>query len=708
MSRKVSPKDRQHVRPEPLYPLFAEPATLNGIGPRYAKLLSTLAGPHVVDLLWHLPTGLIDRRHAPPIAEAANGQICTLTVTVDAHQPPANRRQPYRITCHDASGGLDLVFFHARGDYLTQMLPPGATRVVSGRVERYHGHPQMAHPDHIVKLEDADEIRRVEAVYPLATGLPPKTLKRAIQGALGRLPATENLPDWSDPALRQREGWATWQEAVRAAHQPTAAADLLPTTAARRRLAYDELLANQLALALVRRAQKKRRGRVLAGDGRLSAGALAAFGFPLTQAQERSLGEIRADMAAPQRMLRLLQGDVGSGKTVVALLAMLTAVETGAQAALMAPTEILARQHLATIGPLAAAIGIEVAVLTGRDKGQARAAARAQVASGAAALVIGTHALFQDGVEFHDLALAVIDEQHRFGVHQRMALGDKGAGVDLLVMTATPIPRSLTMTYYGDLDSSRLDQKPPGRKPVKTTTVAIDRLEDVIAAVGRKMASGEKIFWVCPLVEDSETLDLTAADARAAALTEIFGDRVGLIHGRMKGAEKDAAMDAFRNGGVDLLVATTVIEVGVDVPAATVMVIEHAERFGLAQLHQLRGRIGRGDRAAFCLLLHANGLSQTARARLQVMRDTEDGFKIAEEDLRLRGSGEVLGAKQSGLPAFRLVDMAAHEDLLVIARDEARLLLDRDPELKSDRGARLRALLYLFEREAAIRFLRAG
>ncbi|MEC8851117.1 MAG: helicase-related protein, partial [Pseudomonadota bacterium] len=360
------------------------------------------------------------------------------------------------------------------------------------------------------------------------------------------------------------------------------------------------------------------------------------------------------------------------------------------------------------IGPLAAAIGIEVAVLTGRDKGHARAAARARVASGAAALVIGTHALFQDGVEFHDLALAVIDEQHRFGVHQRMALGDKGAGVDLLVMTATPIPRSLTMTYYGDLDSSRLDQKPPGRKPVKTTTVAIDRIEDVIAAVGRKMASGEKIFWVCPLVEDSETLDLTAADARAAALTEIFGDRVGLIHGRMKGAEKDAAMDTFRNGGVDLLVATTVIEVGVDVPAATVMVIEHAERFGLAQLHQLRGRIGRGDRAAFCLLLHANGLSQTARARLQVMRDTEDGFKIAEEDLRLRGSGEVLGAKQSGLPAFRLVDMAAHEDLLVIARDEARLLLDRDPELKSDQGAKLRALLYLFEREAAIRFLRAG
>ncbi len=696
------------MRPQSLYSVFAEPIKLPGIGPRFAKMIADLVGPHIVDLLWHLPTSVIDRRYSPSVKNAQNGQICTLTVTVDSHQPGAGRRQPYRVKCHDASGEIDLVFFHGRGDYLAQILPVASQRVVSGRVEHYHGQTQMAHPDHVVSPADGDSIRIVEPVYPLTTGLPAKTLRRAIQGALARLPAPP-LAEWHMPALVAREGWPSWAEAVNAVHNVGDAGDLAPTTAARQRLAYDELLANQLALALIRQRQKRGKGRSLCGDGSLRQQALSAFGFPLTDAQRLAVDEILSDMAEPMRMLRLLQGDVGSGKTIVALMAMLNAVETGAQAVLMAPTEILARQHLATIQPLAAAVGIDVEVLTGRDKGKTREAARGRVADGTARLVIGTHALFQDGVEFENLALAVIDEQHRFGVHQRMALSQKGPGVDLLVMTATPIPRSLTMTYYGDLDSSRLNQKPPGRKPIKTVLFPLERLAEVSAAVGRKLTQGEKVFWVCPLVEESETLELTAAEDRAKQLEVAFPGRVGLIHGRMKGPQKDAVMAEFRDGSLDILVATTVIEVGVDVPAATVMVIEHAERFGLAQLHQLRGRIGRGDKESFCLLLHNGQLGDSSRARLKVMRDTEDGFVIAEEDLRLRGSGEVLGARQSGLPAFRLVDIAAHEALLAIARDDARLILDKDPELKnSPRSGDLRTLLYLFERDAAIRHLRAG
>lgn len=695
------------MRPQSLFSVFAEPIKLQGIGPRFAKMIADLVGPHIVDLLWHLPTSVIDRRHSPAVSEAQNGQICTLTVTIDSHQPGHSKRQPYRVKCHDDSGEIDLVFFHGRGDFLLRTLPIGSERVISGRVERYHGQPQMAHPDHIVPLSEGDRIRVVEPVYPLTGGLPGKTLRRAIEGGLARLPDPP-LPEWNIPALVDREGWPSWAAALSAVHNLTDAGDLSPTTPARRRLAYDELLANQLALALVRQRQKRSKGRSLQGDGHLREQALAAFGYPLTNAQTKAVGEILRDMAEPLRMLRLLQGDVGSGKTIVALMAMLNAVETGAQAVLMAPTEILARQHLATIQPLATAIGIEVEVLTGRDKGKLREAARARVADGTARLIIGTHALFQDGVDFQNLALAVIDEQHRFGVHQRMALSQKGPGVDLLVMTATPIPRSLTMTYYGDLDSSRLNQKPPGRKPIKTVLFPLERLDEVSAAVSRKIAAGEKVFWVCPLVEESDALDLTAAEDRAQQLQAIFGDRVGLIHGRMKGLQKDSIMTAFRDGTVDILVATTVIEVGVDVPTATVMVIEHAERFGLAQLHQLRGRIGRGDQESFCLLLHGGQLGETSRARLKVMRDTEDGFVIAEEDLRLRGSGEILGARQSGLPAFRLVDISDHEDLLAIARDDARLILDKDPGLETPRGKTLRTLLYLFERDAAIRHLSAG
>jgi ATP-dependent DNA helicase RecG len=407
-------------------------------------------------------------------------------------------------------------------------------------------------------------------------------------------------------------------------------------------------------------------------------------------------------------MIRLLQGDVGSGKTVVALLAAATVAEAGRQAALMAPTEILARQHLATIAPLAQKAGIRVAILTGRERGKERKETLDRLALGEIDFLVGTHALFQDEVVFRDLALAIVDEQHRFGVHQRLALARKGEAVDMLVLTATPIPRTLVLTYFGDMEISELREKPAGRKPIDTRTIALDRLSEVIEAVGRALDQGQRVYWVCPLVDESEVSDLAAAADRFADLKKHFGARVDLVHGQMKGADKDAAMERFSSGKTQLLVATTVIEVGVDVPAATVMVIEHAERFGLAQLHQLRGRVGRGGERSTCLLLYKAPLGETAKARLGIMRDTEDGFRIAEEDLRLRGEGDVLGTRQSGMPGFRLARIEFHGKLIAAARDDAALILGRDPDLETPRGEALRDLLYLFERDEAIRLLRAG
>jgi ATP-dependent DNA helicase RecG len=693
------------MRPQILFPLFAATTTLPGVGPRIGKMLDKLAGPYVADLLWHLPSGLVDRRFSPKVAEAPDGRIATLTVRVERHRPPANPRLPYKVACTDETGHLTLVFFHAQADWLAKALPPGEVRVVSGKVEHYDGLPQMAHPDHIGTLDDLPRIKTVEPVYPLTAGLTPKALHKAVRGALEKAPP---LPEWIEPTYLARQGWPSWREALAAAHQPQAEADLAPIAPVRMRLAYDELLANQLALALVRLNLRRLPGQPVKGAGHLRAKALAALPFHLTAGQEQALTEIAADMAEPVRMLRLLQGDVGSGKTVVALLAMLNAVETGCQAALMAPTEILARQHMATIGPLAEAAGVKVALLTGREKGKARAAALEALAAGEVALAVGTHALFQDDVTFADLALAVIDEQHRFGVHQRLDLAAKGKAVDVLVMTATPIPRTLMLTAYGDMDVSRLTEKPAGRRKIETVVVPNERLEELVGRVRAAAARGDQVFWVCPLVEESESLDAAAAEARFAHLRQALGPRVGLVHGRMKGTEKDRAMAAFAAGEIDILVATTVIEVGVDVPAATVMVVEHAERFGLAQLHQLRGRVGRGDKGGTCVLLYAPPLTETAKARLAVLRRTDDGFEIAEEDLRLRGAGELLGIRQSGLPAFRLADATAHGDLIAAARDDARLVIERDPGLTSPRGQALRLLLYLFERDAAVRFLRSG
>lgn len=704
------------MRPPRLNPLFASATSLKGIGPKLDKVLAKLLRPaaaaanaeaRILDLLFHLPAGLIDRRERPKLDALPEKGIVTVEVTVGKHKapPPHLKRLPYRVECFDDTGSLTLVFFHAFADHLQRVLPPGETRFISGAVDWFQGAPQIAHPDHIVSGDEFAKLPLIEPVYPLTSGLSPKVLGRAVRAALEKIPA---LPEWQDEAWLKRKDWRDFSSSLRKLHQPQTHGDLDLLTPERLRLAYDELLANQLALSLVRKHMKRKAGRSFAGTGEIRARIVKSLAYSLTGSQSSALQEILRDMAAPERMLRLLQGDVGSGKTVVALLALASAVESGAQGALMAPTEILARQHHATLTPLCEKAGLRLGLLTGREKGRIRSDLLAALAVGEIDILIGTHALFQDEVEFHDLGLAVIDEQHRFGVHQRLALQAKAQDADLLVMTATPIPRTLALTVYGDMDVSKLTEKPAGRQPVDTRVMPSERMDEVIDGLRRLLDAGGRAYWICPLVEESELVDLAAAEDRAKALAAAFPGRTGLVHGRMKGSEKDAAMASFKAGDIALLVSTTVVEVGVDVPEATVMVVENAERFGLAQLHQLRGRVGRGSGKSTCLLLYQGKLGETAKARLTIMRETEDGFRIAEEDLRLRGAGEMLGTRQAGLPVFRVADIVAHADLLAAARDDAGLILARDPNLQSSRGEALRHLLYLFERDDAVRLISAG
>jgi ATP-dependent DNA helicase RecG len=702
----------RRMRPSLLDPLFASLTALPGVGPKVEKLFGRLLGradtpPRVLDLLFHLPSGTIDRRARPKLRDVVPGSVATVAVTIDRHRPspPQRSRAPYQIYASDDTGDLVLTYFHAKRDYLEKLLPVGARRIVSGTTALYDGILQMVHPDRVVSEADLDKLPMVEPVYPLTEGLTLNQLRRAMDAALPKCP---RLPEWQDEAWLRRSGSPAFADALGALHHPAQPADVQPEGPAWSRLAYDELLAGQLALALVRAHQRRQPGRGSSGEGRLRAKVAAALPYSLTHSQQRAVDDIVTDLARPHRMVRLLQGDVGSGKTVVALLAAATVIEAGRQAALMAPTEILARQHLATIAPLAEAAGVRFAILTGRERGRERNETLDRLALGEIDLLVGTHALFQDEVAFRDLALAIVDEQHRFGVHQRLALARKGEAVDMLVLTATPIPRTLVLTYFGDMEISELREKPAGRQPIDTRTVPLSRLDETVEAVGRAIAEGQRVYWVCPLVEESETSDLAAAEERFADLKQHFGAQVDLVHGRMKGPDKDRAMARFSAGETALLVATTVIEVGVDVPAATVMVIEHAERFGLAQLHQLRGRIGRGSERSTCLLLYRAPLGETAKARLQILRETEDGFRIAEEDLRLRGEGDVLGTRQSGTPGFRIARIEVHGRLVAAARDDAALVLSRDPELASGRGAALRHLLYLFERDEAIRLIRAG
>lgn len=693
------------MRPSILYPLFAETRTLPGVGPKIAKLIERAAGTRLLDLIFHLPSGLIDRSYRPKLIAAEEGRILTAEVNVLDHIAPRDRRQPYKVRCSDDTAMIELVFFHAHADYLNKQLPIGQKRVISGRAERFNGNLQMPHPDFVVTPEEAATLPQREAVYRLTEGLPSKSMVKAARAALEKVP---DMPEWLDPAFKKARGWSSFLEAMESAHNPASEDDLAPFSPARTRLAYDELLANQLALVLIRNAMRGIKGRSIKGNGELRAKAIAALPFTMTDTQKQALSEIDADMEAPARMLRLLQGDVGAGKTIVAFLALLSAVEAGMQGALMAPTEILARQHMASLDALAKAAGIRMTLLTGRERA-ARDAVLKDLADGKVDILVGTHAIFQEDVSFRDLGLAVVDEQHRFGVHQRMTLQGKGhKPVDVLVMTATPIPRTLALTAYGDMDVSRLTGRPPGRKPVETRLVSAERVDEVVEHLRRAIAKAARAYWVCPLVEESELVDLTAAEDRAKVLRETLGSTVGLVHGRMKGPERDAEMAKFKRGETKVLVATTVIEVGVDVPEATIMVVEHAERFGLAQLHQLRGRVGRSDVKSSCLLVYSPPLGETAKERLKTLRETDDGFVIAERDLQLRGAGELLGTRQSGLPEFRMADLTAHAELLAAARDDAKLILSKDPDLKTPRGEALRVLLYLFERDEAVRYLRTG
>ncbi len=693
-------------RPEILFPLFGDLESLPGVGPKMAQNMGALGIEKPRDMLFHLPHAMIDRR---PVSSVQGQQLpATLTVEVKvlSHRPPQRKGGPFRVFVEDEKTAFQIVFFHARGPWLEAQLPVGTQRIVSGKVELFDGEAQMVHPEFMVAPGDAGTLPEHEPVYPLAAGVTQKTLSKAAIAALARVP---DLPEWADTELIKQEGWPTFGAAISDAHSPKSLADVVPTSKTRQRLAYDELLAHQITLALARAQERGAHGIASSGDGGLRQKVLTALPFAPTGAQVRAMEEIASDMALPRRMNRLLQGDVGAGKTLVAFAALLTAVEAGGQGVMMAPTEILARQHLEGLQPMAAQAGVRLEILTGRDKGPVRAEKLSDLQSGKIQILVGTHAVFQRDVLFGDLRLAIVDEQHRFGVRQRLELGEKGKGADVLVMTATPIPRSLALAQYGDMDVSVLDEKPPGRTPIKTAAIPSARIDDVISKLQAAVVEGKQCYWVCPLVEESETVDMTAAEERFKRLRAILGEgAVGLVHGQMPPADKDAAMARFVAGQTLILVATTVIEVGVNVPNATIMVIERAESFGLAQLHQLRGRVGRGDQASTCLLIYQPPLTEGGERRLRIMRETEDGFRIAEEDLAIRGAGDMIGTAQSGLPKFRVADLERQAGLMQIAQTDARKLLAEDPELNGPRGQAVRVLLWLMEQDRAIRLISVG
>lgn len=693
-------------RPEILFPLFGDLTGLDGIGPKSAEALGALNIEKPRDLLFTLPASGIDRQKRETVQNALHGDVVTVEITVEAHVPNRQKGRPYRVNVSDAQVSFQLVFFHARGDYLSKVLPTGQRRIVSGKIEFYDGLIQMPHPDYILPVSEAGTIQTFEPVYPLTAGITQKTMGKAAQSALGLAP---ELPEWVDAELKQKNGWPDWRDAIVSAHTPHKISDISPDAKARSRLAYDELFAHQLTLALARRNAQRKPGRSTVGTGELARKVLEHLPYKPTSAQQRSIAEILADMAENTRMNRLLQGDVGAGKTLVAFMALLAAVEARGQGVMMAPTGILAQQHLEGLRPLAEEAGVVVEILTGRDKGKERAAKLAALARGDIHILVGTHAVFQKDVVFHDLRLAIVDEQHRFGVAQRLELGSKGAAVDVLVMTATPIPRSLALAQYGDMDVSVLDEKPPGRKPVKTALISTERMDEVVDHLRKAISEGRQAYWVCPLVDESEVSDLTAAEERFKHLTAMLGDEtVGLVHGQMAPADKDAAMAGFQSGKTKVLVATTVIEVGVNVPNATIMVIERAEIFGLAQLHQLRGRVGRGEGASTCLLMYRPPLSDGGERRLTTLRETEDGFRISEVDLEMRGAGDLIGTAQSGLPRFRIADLEGQTGLMMTSQKDARNLLEKDPDLSSERGKAARTLLWLMEQDRAIRLISVG
>lgn len=708
------------MRDGSLFYLYSSITRIKGIGGATSQALQRLLPastamsgavlPTVRDLLFHLPSGIVDRRFTCPLSQAPDGVIGTFVVTVDAHVPPPPTRRaskkPYKVECSNDTGTITLVFFHAREDYIKQALPVGAKRVISGRIEHFDYRLQMTHPDIIAPADKLAEVQKPEPVYPLTIGLTSRRIAKFIETAFEKLP---DLPEWIAPALIKARAWPSWKQALRQAHHPMSPEELQPVAPARQRLAYDEMLANQLYLAMIRRKMQHQAGRVITGNGKLTGALTDSLPFKLTKGQQQVLNDIHADMASGRRMGRLLQGDVGSGKTIVALLAMLRTVEQGLQTALMVPTEIIAQQHYDTLKRLTAPLGVSVALLTGSVKGKARRETLEGIADGTHGIIVGTHALFQEQVTFKNLALVVIDEQHRFGVAQRMALMAKGDCPHLLHMTATPIPRSLTMTLYGDMECSLLKEKPAERLPITTRVVPQSRYDEVLDRLQAALNKGEKIYWICPMIDEkviegelvlTPENDIAAAETRYTEFMTRFGNCVGLVHGRMKAADRDAEMKRFASGQTRLLVATTVVEVGVDVRDATIMVIEKSERFGLSQLHQLRGRVGRGNKPSSCVLMYSDHAGEISRTRLSTLRDSEDGFAIAEADLHIRGGGDLLGSRQSGLPRFIFMDLLEHQELLDHARSDTTEILNADPELKSLRGNALHILLQLFGNES--------
>ncbi len=689
----------------PLAAFLAPARAPKGARKETMALISKVAGgAQVRDLIFLAPNSAIDRRKRVAIGETEEGDIATIEAEVDAHMP-GYKNLPYRIRLRDETGFLTIAYFRGHEDMLKRMWPVGQTRLVSGKVTFHDGARQMLHPDHVIDPAKGEAPPAVEPVYPLTQGLPGRTLQRAISTALD---SVTEVPEWLAPTTVAAHDWPDFRTALEHIHRPTSPEDIAPESPFRTRLAYDELFARQCALRLRRAHRRKEPGRSITGDGRIVDKLIASLPYAPTGAQQRASEEIFADMSEPSPMLRLLQGDVGSGKTLVAALAMARAAEAGLESALMAPTDLLARQHGATLAPLLKAAGVSMAVLTGRDKGKERKDIIERLASGELSVVIGTHALFQEEVGFHDLGLIVIDEQHRFGVSDRMRMVAKGFAPHVLVMSATPIPRTLALSIHGDMDLSVLDEKPPGRQPITTAAMPLSRADEVADKIAEASKGGERAYWVCPLIEESEAVDLAAVEDRHAELRARFGDRVELVHGRMTPIAREKAMDRFRSGQSFLLVATTVIEVGVNVPEATIMVIEHAERFGLAQLHQLRGRVGRGDKQGSCVLLWKPPLGEQAKERLDALRRNDDGFAIAEIDFRMRGAGDMLGTQQSGLPPFRLVNAEAHAKMLGAADKEARLAIERDSDLKTPRGQAIRLVLSLFGYAEAAELARSG
>lgn len=694
------------TRPEILFPLFSDLESLPGVGPKSVANFARMGIESPVDLLFSLPHSVVDRRLKNNLRAAEIPGVVTVIATVEEHHAPTSRGRPYRVTVNDNHESFQLVFFHARGDYICKILPEGEARIVSGKAEFFDGMVQVVHPDYVVDPSEVDDIKPFEPLYPLTDGVNQKLMAKAVSAALARIPETA---EWIDPNQLKKEDWPAWSDAITAAHSPENPDDFAPSAPARQRLAYDELFAHQLTLALARENSRGKKGVVNQGDGVLCQRVRDQLPYQPTGAQDHAIAEISDDMARPERMNRLLQGDVGAGKTLVAFMALLVAVEAGGQGVLMAPTGILAQQHYEGLRGFAELAGVRLEILTGRDKGAARRDKLQALAAGEIDILTGTHAVFQKDVEFSDLRLAVVDEQHRFGVNQRLELGKKGAAADVLVMTATPIPRSLSLAQYGDMDVSVLDEKPPGRKPIKTVLVSQGRMEEVVDHLKKAISEGRQAYWVCPLVEESESLDLTAAEERFKVLRAAFDDGVvSLVHGQMPPDEKDAAMARFIAGESRVLVATTVIEVGVDVPNASIMVIERAESFGLAQLHQLRGRVGRGDAESTCLLMFQPPMSVTGEKRLKALRESNDGFYLSEVDLEMRGAGDVLGTAQSGLPRFRIADLEGQAGLMKIAQSDARKLLSDDPGLTSERGQAARMLLWLLRRDQAIRLISVG